>query len=183
MENPSVFLATYQWGLNELQKKQQGTSPLGDQASGSAMLGKAEGTAGSSHVSLLLSDSTEAGQPGYTVELTHLFYATKHQHFGGTCLATLATLKHGLNWSLSPFPHQFFLRDCFSSWFYLTLLLPSWCSYLAWSLWELGQLSLHPVWHLGLASPTSAPERQACGGDVWWIHVYEHFEFLLIGSL
>lgn len=72
------------------------------------MLGKAEGTAGSSHVSLLLGDSTETGQPGYTAELTRVFYTTNHQHFGGTCLATLTILKHESHWSLKlPAPSVF----------------------------------------------------------------------------
>lgn len=149
-------------GPKWITKKQQGTSLLGDHASGSAVLGKAEGTAGSSHVPLL-GDSTEAGQPGYTAELTHLFYTTNHLHFGRTCLATLATLKHGLNWSLCPFPHQFFLRYGF---FFLILpsplaTLPVFASgMISWEIsWELGQLYLPAVWHLGLATPTSIPER------------------------
>lgn len=167
-------------GPRWITKKQQGTSSLGDHASGSAVLGKAEGTAGSFHVSLLLGGSTEAGQPGYTAELTHLFYTTNHQHFGGTCLATLATLKHGLNWSLSLFPHQFFSEGwlfspnftfpscyppCVHIWPDLCGSLDS-SLCLQFGIW--GQQHQHP-----------SQRDRLCGGDVWWIHVYNHYEVFL----
>lgn len=108
------------------------------------------------------------------------FYITNHQHFGGTCLATLATFKTWAKLVLKALPPSVF----FWGMGFFLLILPS-------------PLATLPVFTSGLISPeawtalfasslTSGfsntnihPRDRLCGGDVWWIHVYNHFEVLL----